>query len=260
MPQQTNRNPNKTKKKGRAPAHQNKFAFHHNPKSKKTDKILASPNLHVCQKCHDKIEWRKKYRKYKPLTQPKTCNICKLKKIKFAYHTICGDCHISSDRTPKKMCRICTKEPILSNSTISKQEGMEEVRQQFLEECHKGDTTQLTLRETKRLERKMERHLEREDTSSRKTNENDDRSSEKVELELSKDMNNIRVHDDDPNTNTTSNTTSNNNNDDDDEDDYESDEDDPFLKAIGGSQQLLVGEAYQQMLLQKQTQAQSQTQ
>ena len=55
--------PNKKKKKGRAPAHQNGFAFRHNPKSKKTEKILASPNVGVCVKCRDKIEWRKRYRK-----------------------------------------------------------------------------------------------------------------------------------------------------------------------------------------------------
>ena len=53
----------KKKKKGRAPKHQNSFAFIHNPKSKKTDKILASPNVGVCKRCYDKIEWRKKYRK-----------------------------------------------------------------------------------------------------------------------------------------------------------------------------------------------------
>jgi len=56
-------NNTKKKKKGRAPKHQNTYAFQHNPKSKKTDKILASPNVGVCKRCYDKIEWRKKYRK-----------------------------------------------------------------------------------------------------------------------------------------------------------------------------------------------------
>jgi len=80
------------KKKGRAPKHQNSFAFRHNPKSKKTDKILNSPNVGVCRRCYDKIEWRKKYRKYKPRTQLGKCNLCCMKKIKAAYHTICTDC------------------------------------------------------------------------------------------------------------------------------------------------------------------------
>jgi len=38
-----------SQKKARAPAHQNVFAFRHNPKSKKTEKILAMPNeVRVC--------------------------------------------------------------------------------------------------------------------------------------------------------------------------------------------------------------------
>eukprot|EP00804_Cyclotella_cryptica_P000138 CCRYP_019702-RA/>CCRYP_019702-RA protein AED:0.38 eAED:0.38 QI:191/1/1/1/1/1/2/226/325 len=82
----------KKKKKGRAPKHQNTFAFRHNPKSKKTEKILSSPNVGVCRRCHDKIEWRKKYRKYKPRTQPGKCNICFQKNVMAAYHTICTKC------------------------------------------------------------------------------------------------------------------------------------------------------------------------
>lgn len=49
--------------RSRAPAHQNSFAFKHNPNSKKTKKIAAIPNVGVCKRCHDIIEWRKKYRK-----------------------------------------------------------------------------------------------------------------------------------------------------------------------------------------------------
>jgi len=92
MPQQQK---NKKKKKGKKPAHQNKFAFQHNPKSKLTEKILSSPNQGVCRRCHDKIEWRKKYRKYKPLTkQPGRCNICLSRNVYVAYHTICSNCAI----------------------------------------------------------------------------------------------------------------------------------------------------------------------
>ncbi|RHZ28842.1 hypothetical protein DYB31_011063, partial [Aphanomyces astaci] len=56
-------------KKG-APKYQNSFAFTHNPKSKKTDHILGLPIHGLCPHCHAQIVWRKKYRKYKPLTQP----------------------------------------------------------------------------------------------------------------------------------------------------------------------------------------------
>jgi len=85
------------KKKGRAPSHQNTFAFQHNPKSKLTAKILASPNVGVCRRCRDKIEWRKKYRKYKPLTKPGRCNLCMERNVVIAaYHTICSTCAGSS--------------------------------------------------------------------------------------------------------------------------------------------------------------------
>lgn len=97
MPQRNAPGGNSKKKKGRAPKHQNSFAFRHNPKSKKTEKILSSPNVGVCRRCYEKIEWRKKYRKYKPRTQPGKCNLCCHKNIMAAYHTICTNC-AGSDR------------------------------------------------------------------------------------------------------------------------------------------------------------------
>lgn len=57
-------------KKGKKPKHQNSVAFKHNKGSKKTAKILSLPNQGLCKRCWDKIEWRKKYRKYKPLKAP----------------------------------------------------------------------------------------------------------------------------------------------------------------------------------------------
>jgi hypothetical protein len=54
-------------KKG-PPKHQNTFAFKHNKHSKLTQKIRETPNTGLCKTCFDIIEWKKKYRKYKPLT------------------------------------------------------------------------------------------------------------------------------------------------------------------------------------------------
>jgi hypothetical protein len=96
MPQPTNKKKKKTgSASGRVPAFQNTFAFRHNPKSKKTATILASPIQYCCQRCHDKIVWRKQYRKYKPLTQPTTCNLCNKRNVTAAYHTVCDDCSTS---------------------------------------------------------------------------------------------------------------------------------------------------------------------
>lgn len=57
-------------KKG-AQKYQNSFTYKHNNKSKTTQKIYKLPNDGVCTHCFEQLEWRKKFRKYKPLTQPK---------------------------------------------------------------------------------------------------------------------------------------------------------------------------------------------
>ncbi len=103
MPQPTNLS-NKSKKKiaassGRIPAYNNEFAFRHNPKSKKTASILASPIQYCCRRCHEKLVWRKTYRKYKPLTQPTSCNLCKKRNITAAYHTVCDNCSVSHPKS-----------------------------------------------------------------------------------------------------------------------------------------------------------------
>lgn len=79
----------------RAPAYQNAFAFKHNPNSRKTRSILAIPNTGLCGRCHDIVEWKKKYRKYKPLDRPRKCSACAQPAVRSAYHVICGPCSSS---------------------------------------------------------------------------------------------------------------------------------------------------------------------
>jgi hypothetical protein len=84
--------------KTRPPTHQNETAFKHNKSSKKTKKILESPiSKLLCPSCKAVIEWRKQYRKYKPLTIPKKCISCQEKTIKSAYHTRCDACSVNAD-------------------------------------------------------------------------------------------------------------------------------------------------------------------
>ena len=61
---------NNTKKGQR---HQNTKAFKNNlhDTSKKTKQINSLKVGGVCVRCREIIEWRKKYKKYKPLTAPK---------------------------------------------------------------------------------------------------------------------------------------------------------------------------------------------
>lgn len=58
-----------TKKSGQA--HKNTYAFHANKSSKITKRIAAMPVGGLCEKCVEVIMWRKKFKKYKPLTQMK---------------------------------------------------------------------------------------------------------------------------------------------------------------------------------------------
>ena len=83
--------------------YQNTFAFKHNPNSKLTKKISGIEHHGLCQRCNDKIEWRKKYRKYKPLKEAAFCNGCKQRSVRRAYHTLCDSC-----AGGRKICAKCT--------------------------------------------------------------------------------------------------------------------------------------------------------
>ncbi|KAE8915512.1 hypothetical protein PF005_g21165 [Phytophthora fragariae] len=104
--------------KKRAPKHQNNFAFKHNPKSKKTERILSMPIHGLCEKCRNQIEWRKKYRKYKPLTQPGSCIHCHQKTVTSAYHSSCDPC--------AKERNICAKCCLSKEIVASEQELLAE--------------------------------------------------------------------------------------------------------------------------------------
>lgn len=289
-----------TKKKGgRAPSHQNKFAFLHNPKSKLTDKILSSQNVGVCQRCHDKIEWRKKYRKYKPRSQPGVCNLCRRKNVKAAYHTICSGCATSdkareqaaaasvasrsvkrevtalADDSPEdrgtiagsippsecpegnggggcttglespsgppnkdggkekrfwRVCAMCVCEASLHGVGGAASGNADEIlslEAKLSSYGHGG--APLKLRERKALERKLQNLKEK------KTDERPDTKDMAVEV-------------DDEDSEGEENESSDVGSEDLNVDDGEC-VDDPFLKAVGGVDKLLIGEAYQKSLL-----------
>lgn len=62
--------------RSRPQRHQNKTAFKNDlhDNSDKIKKLNSMCISEVCLKCKEVIQWKIKYRKYKPLTQPKTCN------------------------------------------------------------------------------------------------------------------------------------------------------------------------------------------
>jgi hypothetical protein len=83
------------------PAHQNKHAFHHNKNSKKTAVIKRIAHQGLCARCEEQIEWRKKFRKYKPLKAPSHCNGCQQRAVKRAYHTLCDPCARAANKCAK---------------------------------------------------------------------------------------------------------------------------------------------------------------
>ncbi|KAK7115764.1 uncharacterized protein C9orf85 homolog [Littorina saxatilis] len=60
--------------------------------SQRTKNILSVSQDGLCARCKDKIEWKVKYKKYKPLTQPANCSRCHQKTVKKAYYTVCQPC------------------------------------------------------------------------------------------------------------------------------------------------------------------------
>ncbi|KOC60319.1 Uncharacterized protein C9orf85 like protein [Habropoda laboriosa] len=70
-------------------------------KSNKTKLINSIDVANVCERCKKVIEWKIKYKKYKPLKTPAKCVKCEQKTIKHAYHKICLLC--------AKQCEICPK-------------------------------------------------------------------------------------------------------------------------------------------------------
>ncbi|KAF7725139.1 hypothetical protein EC973_000391 [Apophysomyces ossiformis] len=140
--------------------HQNTTAWKPNKNSKKTKEINALPVYGLCQRCTDVILWRKKYRKYKPLTSVKRCTGCQEKAIKEAYHVLCNNCAAA-----KKVCAKCLeskeiiteKEEIKSDADLIKEE-------QDLERL----LSKMTLRQRRSYMRKLERgddlsHIKEED-------------------------------------------------------------------------------------------------
>lgn len=105
----------------RAQKHQNKTKFKNNlHDTSHTTKFLNNLEVeNVCSKCKGVIEWKIKYKKYKPLKAPSTCIKCHNKNVKFAYHTICTDCAKAS-----KVCPKCgeAKELIQSTSTVTQED------------------------------------------------------------------------------------------------------------------------------------------
>ncbi len=164
----------------RKPAHQNKFAFKHNPNSKKTKKILKITHNLLCKRCTEQIEWRKKYRKYKPLKQFRKCNKCNQKNVKLAYHNICASCSRNSQKCSKCLQSFSTNDNIdmdtlqnnPKNKTINNLKLVNQLTEHFRERDRRKalrlyEKGELTYGEIEILQNKYEK--EKSQTSSEAT-------------------------------------------------------------------------------------------
>ena len=80
--------------------------------------VSALPNQGVCARCHEQIEWKKQYGKYKPLKQPGKCTGCGHRNVEHAYHALCQGC--CSER------RVCAK--CLAAAPLPKEKTNDELR------------------------------------------------------------------------------------------------------------------------------------
>lgn len=59
---------------------------------RKEDHIRRGMSGGVCDRCREKVQWRFKYNKYKPLKAPGSCQGCRQKTVVKAYRTLCDRC------------------------------------------------------------------------------------------------------------------------------------------------------------------------
>ncbi|KAI5060149.1 hypothetical protein GOP47_0024569 [Adiantum capillus-veneris] len=121
-----------TRSKG-PPKHQNRKAWKANAGVKKNDKELGGklcpyPEITgVCPRCKAQIEWRRKYGKYKALTEPAKCNHCSKRAVRQAYHALCAAC--------AKERNVCAKCCQPSETIVGKDAEKHREEQQMLEQA-----------------------------------------------------------------------------------------------------------------------------
>lgn len=97
------------------PAHQNAIQWVPNraDKHNSLQKFVSEIKIdRVCRRCHDQIEWKRTYGKYKPLKQPAKCVGCSQKTVHQAYHNLCQVCC-----EKRKVCAKCMEGEVLEEDT-----------------------------------------------------------------------------------------------------------------------------------------------
>ncbi|KAG9331496.1 hypothetical protein JZ751_018899 [Albula glossodonta] len=121
--------------RSRGQKYQNTSAFKNNKYGASVQVKKANAKVHdgVCKHCKEVLEWKVKYSKYKPLTQPRKCVKCLQKSVKDAYHIICKPCALQLE-----LCAKCgKKEDIVIPVHTGKEEEEEEEEEGEGNSCEK---------------------------------------------------------------------------------------------------------------------------
>lgn len=102
--------------RNRPQKHQNRTVFKNDlhDSSQKTKLLNSLQVTGVCKRCKDILDWKIKYKKYKPLTAPRKCVGCDQKTVKHAYHMLCKPC-----AKEKNVCAKCCKKPEVSEVSLT---------------------------------------------------------------------------------------------------------------------------------------------
>lgn len=118
------------------PKHQNKFAWKPNAGRKINEtepggRFRPFPEVTgVCPRCKEQIEWKRKYGKYKPLTEPAKCQKCSKRAVRQAYLNLCPGCAKDQGVCAKCCCRV--------NQIVGRDAAEVEGEQKMLEEAIKN--------------------------------------------------------------------------------------------------------------------------
>lgn len=124
--------------RSRGQKHQNTTAFKNDKYGATTQVKKANSKIHdgLCQHCKGVLEWKVKYNKYKPLTQPRKCVKCSQKTIRDAYHIICKPCSLQQEIC----CKCGKKEEIVIPVNSHLEQNEQEVDEQRKKGCRRRKT------------------------------------------------------------------------------------------------------------------------
>ncbi|KFK37679.1 hypothetical protein AALP_AA3G014700 [Arabis alpina] len=118
------------------PKHQNKFAWVPKAGVKVNETEVGgrfrplSEITGVCLRCREQIAWKRKYGKYKTLTEPTKCQKCLKRNVRQAYHKLCTGC--------AKEQKVCAKCSSGAEQTIGRDIYEVEAEQKMLDETIKN--------------------------------------------------------------------------------------------------------------------------